>query len=457
MRKKSTWNKKVLMITITVFAVAALVGCIVAALADSGHSGDPAEPGKTQGEVKDDAAPGEDAASGDAGSGSVPETTSYSSHMSRVFEGIRYPYSFVGVNDVQQTYVYDADDDGTPEVLAYSYIDTNEDLTDRSIACGFCTVDEGQVAAIELDRELGGMAITDNSNLYAGPDRTVYLWQSKTSDTLDIYDITINEYRLDAGKYTKKTLLQESVSYNECEARYDNVREYIPAEAEYISSYRGSDHTKATWCSNLTDAAGFLSMFDICVLPGGKFGGDWKKAYENYFDILKSDLNGGLTIKIASHDLNSDGVPEVFLITDSNSGTVNSRTAQCCTFANGRVISFPLKPKDEVELFGGGRDIRVDKKTGQLYYDGLTGGYGNDQLQFIAHIGDNGFVIDEAFKSGWNSASAMDIETSHNFETLDSDESMEYIFTQETFETKDPLEWHDVTGSDIPGFIQNLK
>lgn len=454
MKKMSTKDKRVLVIALAAIAIAIICGCLVAVIGNSDHSGDPgdsAKPGQSQGDATDGGS------AGDAGSGSVPETSHFSDYMSKVFEGIRYPYTFVGVNDVQQTYVYDADDDGTPDVLAYSYIDTDEDYTDRSTTAGFCTVEGGKVAAKEIEDTLGGMSITYNRNLYATPDKTVYLWQSKDSGTPDLYDLTIYEYKLDAGKYTEKILFQDSVTYEECEAHYDNVREYIPAEAEYISSYRGSDHTKAAWCSTMTDTAGFLSMFDICVLPKGNYGTDWKKAYEDYFGTLKADLNDNLAIQIASHDLNSDGIPEVFLITDSHSGTVNSRTAQCCTFAGGRVVSFPLGPKDEVALFGGGRDIRIDKKIGQLYYDGLTGGYGNDQLQFIAHIGDNGFVIDEAFRSGWTYSGAPEVQTSHNFVTLDSDEPMEYIFTQETFESKDPLQWQDTSGADILNFIQKLK
>ncbi len=387
----------------------------------------------------------------------------YSDHMSGIFQDFKYLDSVTNIDAAQQTYVYDPNDDKIPDVLAYSYLDHNEDYSYDISHNGFCAVDNGKLVNVPIEGTLSGMAVIESRILYATPDRTVYLWDSSSiGNATNNINISIKKYELKAGKYKESILEQDSLPYEEVEDMFSNINEYIPADAEQLNINPASPHITTAWNHTIDETARLLSMFDISILPAGTWGKDWKKAYQDYFGKLQKNIDDSpdnASVQMASEDVNGDGIPEIFLNFNYNSGTLNGGSLQCYTFANGRVVPFPTRTgdiKDVTELFPGGRDIRIDKKEKKIYYDGITGGYGNDQLQYICHVGHNGFVIDESFESKqelW--VDTLKLVTTHNFQDLDGEE-MSSIFSNETFNGKTQLNWQDVAGKDTLSFIKNL-
>ena len=377
----------------------------------------------------------------------------FSDHMAALMAENGDPHAEAGPNESQYASVYDADDDGVPEYIVYSFYDAG-DLREWVPVEGFCTVADGRLIDQEVET-LYGMSFSMFGEVYAAENGDAYYFRSKGDGEMSqTLTMSITKYVPSAAGFQESLLCEESCSFDDASARKDAlVAQYIPSDAVSVGNGPREDpHVRICWGRTLSETAGFLSMYGVTPLPQGPHKNDWKTAYQEYFEGITAGVEfggaEGEMLRAASEDINGDGIPEVFLLTDTDAGTVNSGTAQCLTFARGRVIAWP-DILDEPTLFKGSGGIRIDRAGKKIYYNGLTGGYGNMQRQYILHLGPEGFVTEESFESGWSGLDAnMYIRTTHDYEdTANEGEEISSIFSDETYQSLNEPDWQELSGS----------
>ena len=386
----------------------------------------------------------------------------FSDYLGDLFAKSGDPHAVIAIDDAQYITVFDTDGDGVPEYVDYSLINADTESWQRT--CGFCTVVDGKPIGRSVEA-LYGQSYLMNGDLYIATDGAAYYLNSKDSgDMSDTVTISIRKYVPSSKGFQEDLLCEETCGYDDAYDKQEElIRQYIPADAVRGNSADQSEYHTAAWCNTLTEAAGFLSMYGITPLPEGSYGNDWKKAYQDYFEQITDGISFGSAdgerLQAASEDVNGDGVPELFLNTDTDAGTVNSGTGQCLTFARGRVMSWP-DILAEPALFKGSGWMRIDETDHKIYYNGLTGGYGNTQTQYILRIGSQGFAAEEAFESGWTSVGESDmfIRTTHNFQDIEnSGEEISSIFSDEEYQALSEPGWKELAGTDaLMEFIKGL-
>jgi DNA-directed RNA polymerase specialized sigma24 family protein len=302
-------------------------------------------------------------------------------------------------------YVGDHDGDKVPELIIYGLTDISSSMYSTityndhlSIYYGGDVYDFGIYDVVEK-------TVSEESPIvYVSKDRTKFTIVIASGTGDKTYRGVRYEFKNNKYKVTAKELDSVSIS----DDNYNSFRDtYMPKKFTKYDPTSGKNSYKT-----FTDYDGedYLALYGVNVrMTKTKYSG-WKDAYKKFFESdSKIDVLGADSVKIAVRDINSDGVPEVFVSSEDSYSSTGR--VQCFTYAGHRVIELGGSLNAKASKQG-----LTSKRSKIFLYGKYEPGDGSSiDRAYVISVNKSGFIIDRMYQSAYASGSSVSLPAMINW------------------------------------------